>query len=120
MYKEMLLAMVNGVSEDIAKEILTKLSSNDNTDANNFDPKTPLSVTTEEKSDDAYDVNGKLFGSDHEARSFLKANGYTEDSLGKSWMKGSHVAHIVFKTNDVRFKKLTGSGALRGYEIVVQ
>ena len=132
MYKEMLQAMVNGVTEETAKEIFMKISV---ADLPTFDPRKPLDpdarievTSLEEKLDKYFEtidknenkvdsVNGKIFKSDHEARSYLRANGFNEDSLGNSWIKGTTVAHIIFKTED-RFKSVID--ARHGYEIITQ
>lgn len=119
MYKEMLRAICEGVSEEVAKEIFIKITADENT-ASNFDPKKPLTVPTIEEKNDKDKINGKLFNSDHEARSFLRANGYKEDGMGTSWIKGTNVCHILFRTHDERFKAMTGSVSRSGYEIVMQ
>ena len=132
MYKEMLQAMVNGVTEETAKEIFMKISA---ADLPTFDPRKPLDpdarieVTSLEEKLDRYfksidnsdnnadSVNGKIFKSDHEARTYLRANGFNEDSMGSSWIKGMTVAHIIFKSED-RFRKIIDSR--NGYEIITQ
>ena len=134
MYKELLESMLKNIDENTAREVFTKLSAEAGSTPS-FDPKKPIDpdkrmeitsleekldkyFETIDKNDDKVDsVNGKIFKSDHEARSYLRANGFNKDSLGNSWIKGTTVAHIIFKRED-RFKSVID--ARHGYEIITQ